>query len=210
MNPHQESNSHVGDCHTIYNEHENYNKPGVIKNTNLPELEQFQMGMEIKNKISVLYKRVCQGKTRRNAIRRALIYCCVIKICKDEKLAVDDKSLMKKLNVKVSDVNKAHTMMYSVLGEEAEELSILDLMTAKIKILDYNPDIIEDLKIIYNRGMQKISKFNSSRDETLCETIIYYYLKNNLENFDEDDYFLKSNVSKDTILKLYKIMTESL
>lgn len=210
MNPYEQTESYRADCYAISDHSENSNRVTPVKNTILPELEQFQMSLDVKSKISVLYKHVCQGKTRRNAIRRGLIYCCIIKICKDQHLAVDDKSLMNKLNIKVSDVNKAHTIMYSVLGEDAEELSITDLMIAKIKLLDYNPDIIDDLKIIYDRGVQKISKFNSSRDETLCETIIYYYLKGNLESFNEDDYFSKSNVSKDTILKLYKIMTESL
>lgn len=205
-----DDNVYTADSYVISSRPEIPCEPILKKNPILPELEQFQLNDNTKLKISDLFVKVCNGKVRRNAIRRGLIYCCIINVCKKEMLTIDDKQLMSRLSIKISDVNKAQVIMYSVLKEEAEEISVEDLIKTKLKILDYNPDIISDLLIIYKRGMQKMSKFNSSRDETVCEAVVYYYLKRNLDEFDETHYFSKSKVSKDTVLKLFKAMEEEL
>ena len=75
----------------------------------------------------------------------------------------------------------------------------IELIDAILDLLDNCVDGIMELN---NMCVKNSELFNSSKTETIASSLVYHYLVIHLPEFDEDVYFRKSSVSKDTILAI--------
>jgi len=97
------------DSHAI-NNYTNSNGTSLGKTKDLavlPEIIHFRLPDDAKSEISKLYTVVVEGKIKRNAPRRGIIYCCVVAICKKKDLVFDKTEIQNSLNLKLKDINKA-------------------------------------------------------------------------------------------------------
>jgi len=168
----------------------------------LPELETFPYTNELKIDISRLYQQVTGGKTKRNAPRRAAIYCCIVIISKQQNLVFDSDELRGSLNLKERDINRAMKEIEPLVGvgQSCIRVALEDIFKTIIKTYDLNEEILSELVAIYDRCSRVSKLFISSRLETLAAGIVFYYLSAASESFDQDRYFQHSRISRDTIV----------
>lgn len=166
----------------------------------LPELSDFQYTDEIKLKITHLYQKATNGKTKRNSPRRAIIFCCIISVCKDNRLIFDSTELKQKLDLKDKDINKIMKEIEPMIGHVNIQITMDDVIRSIMKTFDIQESCLADIISIYNHCKKVSQLFNSSKMETLAAGLVHYYLSTTLEEFNHDVYFEKSRVSKDTIL----------
>jgi transcription initiation factor TFIIIB Brf1 subunit/transcription initiation factor TFIIB len=167
----------------------------------LPELNQFNYPLEVKTEITVLYGKVSKGKIKRGSPRRGYIYCCIIAVCKQRNIALDKTKIQNLLDLKQHDINKAIKEVESAIGRIIS-LNIVDSIKSILNILGIKEDCLPEILEIYEKCRKLSSRFNSSRVETLANALVFFYLKNKLPDFNEDFYFEKSKISKDTIVDI--------
>jgi|SRR5579885_3658914 len=168
--------------------------------TILPEILHFQLTDDAKIEITDLYQKVTKGKVKRNAPRRALIYCCILEICKTRGMIFNKGDFQQLLNIRQRDINTALKEMKESMGISNLNISIRDVLRYLMNNLNIKDSCLEDIMNIYEKCKRHSQLFNSSKTETLAAGLLYYYLDNNLEGFNRDGYFDISKVSKDTIL----------
>ena len=168
----------------------------------LPELAKFAYTDDVKLEMSLLYQKATNNKTKRNAPRRAIIYCCVMSVCKDRGLVFDVDDLKLKLDIKDKHINKVMKEIETVIGHSNLQVTMDDLLRSIMRIFDLRDDCLADMSSIYNRCKRASNMFNSSKIETLAYGIVYYYLLSHFKDFNQALYFEKSKVSRDTVLNI--------
>ncbi len=203
----------------------------------LQELTPLRLPDEAKLEISKLYTVAVGGKTKRNAPRRGIIYCCIIAICKKNDIIFDKTEYQNILNIKLKDVNKATKEVESIINRHLAQESkagyaqmpntelanaplttIRDVLRSLLKILDIQNSCLDEILEVHEICKRTSPMFNSAKYETLAAGLVYYYLssksrelqKYNGENreepgdgsefFNEEIYFERSKVSRDSIL----------
>lgn len=166
----------------------------------LPELSQLQLTDEIKIEISRLYAQVTVEKSRRNGPRKAIIYCCIIAVCKEHNLTFDSKSVQIAFDITQKQINSAMKHLGTKLNFRQLDVNIEDLLLAQMKLLNIQSGCLADIVEIYKMCLQHSPVFNSSKADTLAAGLLFYYLQKNLEGFNADAYFGLSKISKDSIL----------
>jgi hypothetical protein len=170
----------------------------------LPELEPFKYPDDIKIDVGDFYTTLCAGKVKRNGPRRALIYWSIITICKRNGITFDSNEIQNNLNIKQSEINKAVKALRDTGIDMNPQITFDDILQTEMDRFDIRSDKFEELKDIYTRCKRICPEFNSCKLETLASGTVYYYLKTNLEEFDDANYFLLSEVSDSAILKIYE------
>lgn len=170
-------------------------------NITLPELETFNFPLEIKTEITSLYGKIAKGKIKRGAPRRGYIYCCIVGVCKQRGIAFDKTQIQNALDLKQHDINKAIKEVEILIGRMIS-LNIVDVLKSIITQLGVKDECLNEIVEIYEKCKKLSARFNSSRTETLANALVYYYLKRNLQDFNEDFFFEKSKISKETILDI--------
>lgn len=172
----------------------------------LPDLLLFPYTDEIKLEISQLYSKATGGKTKRNAPRRATIYCCIVAISKQRGIIFDSDELREKLDLKEKDINKIAKEIEPTIRNYTShsnlQVTMEDVLKTIIKTFDLNEKLLPDLINIHERCSRVSKLFISSRTETLAAGITYYYLNLTCPSFDQDRYFQQSKISRDTILAI--------
>lgn len=169
----------------------------------LSELDKIKITDEAKIAVTKLYQRATNGKIRRNAPRRATIYCCLIHVCKTNRIIFDPDEYRKLLNIKKKDINNIAKTITCNLPDINISVKIEDLLKCLMAEYNIKDDCFDDLMFIYDKCNKQSMIFNSSKMNTLAVGLIYYYLITYLEDFDKEEYFKESKVSKPTIIKVY-------
>ena len=185
---------YVGNRHT--------NNEKVKEIVVLQELTPFKLTDDTKIEITNLYQKATKGKTKRNAPRRAMIYCSILEVCKDRNIVFDKAEFQKTLNITQRDINTALKEMKASLGISNLTVSIRDVIRHLINNFNMKDSCLEEIMEIHDKCKRHSQLFNSAKIETLAAGLIYYYLNLHLEDFDQDKYFENSKVSKDTILNV--------
>jgi hypothetical protein len=172
----------------------------------LPDLALFPYNDETKMEITQLYSKATGGKIKRNAPRRAIIYCCIVAISKQREIVFDADDLRTKLDLKEKDINKIMKEIEPVIKNHTShanlQVTIEDVLKTIIKTFDLNEAILPEMVAIHGRCSRVSKLFISSRVETLAAGIAYYYLNSISSSFDQDRYFQQSKISRDTILAI--------
>lgn len=164
----------------------------------LPEILDFQYSDDMKMRISMLYHQVTKGKVKRNAPRRAIIFWCIISVCKENKTIFAPAELKMKLDLKDQDTNKVSKEISGTLGNV--QISIEDYLRSIMQSIDMNQDCLDEMLRLYSVCKKASPKFNASKVETLAYGVVFYYLNKTYPNFDFDKKFYPiSAVSKDAV-----------
>lgn len=178
----------------------NYTNNTVKEVSILQELTTFKLSDNLKIDITSRYHEITAEKTKRNAPRRAMIYCCISEICKNKGIPFDKDEYRSVLNIKQRDINMALKDMKASVGVGNLSTSIRDVLKHLISSLNMKESCLGEIMEIHDKCKRNSPLFNSSKIETLAAGLVYYYLKTNLEDFNIESYFDNSKVSKDTIL----------
>jgi len=168
----------------------------------LSELSEFRYTDEVKIAMTLLYHKATQRKTKRNAPRRAIIFCCIVIICKERSLVFNPDEIQLALDLKTKDINKAIKDIEPIIGRINTSITIEDIIKAIMKTLNMRETCLDDIIAIYESCKKVSPLFNSSKIETLAYGLVYYYLVINLPEFNQDFYFEKSKIAKDTVLTI--------
>lgn len=243
----QANDSLYDDSHAINNYSTSTGTSKIKEPSILQELLPLRLPDETKLEISKLYTVAVGGKTKRNAPRRGIIYCCIIAICKKNDIIFDKTEYQNLLNIKLKDVNKATKEVESIINRHLAQrpnanrhlaqwpndaysqavngevvnaplTTIRDVLRSLLKILDIQNSCLDEILEIHDICKRTSPMFNSAKYETLAAGLVYYYLSSksralrrygNGENVEEDDeteffneeiYFERSKVSRDSIL----------
>ena len=175
------------------------NKPKDIQL--LPELTEIIVSDVVKMEASRLYVVATNGKIKRNTPRRAIIYCCLIIACRQYAVIFDKSSFQNVLNIKNRDINKAVKEVAPLIG--SIEITIDDLIRYTLIEFNVRESQLADILDIYNYCKDKSTVFNSSKIETLAAGLVFNYLVLNYNEFEPEQYFEKSKVSKDNIIAVH-------
>jgi len=178
-------------------------KPTTREYGILAELNDFKFSEEIKFEISQIYQKATGGKSKKSGPRRAIIYCCIIYVCKERKIIFDTNEYQKKLDLKKKEINKAMKLLDPIFGHQQVEITINDILLTLIKIFNMQESCLPELLMIYNNCSMKSHFFNGAKSETLAAGIVYYYLNKYLDGFNPEAYFRQSTVSKESILLVH-------
>lgn len=171
--------------------------------TILAELSEFKYTDEVKMAMTAKYQEATQGKTKRNTPRRAIIFCCITVVCKEKRLIFDPDAIQLKLDLKTKDINKAVKDIEPIIGHFNTSITIEDVIKAIMFSLNMKEECLNDIMLIYNFCKKISPLFNSSKIETLAYGVVYNYLVSNLgDTFNQDFYFEKSKISKDTVITI--------
>jgi transcription initiation factor TFIIIB Brf1 subunit/transcription initiation factor TFIIB len=170
--------------------------------TILPELHNMRYSEDIKIEITNLYNLVTGQKVRKGAPRKALIFGCIVQICKRSNLTVDINQLRETLGVVERQVNAAYLELNKALGPAFLTTSVADTIRTVMKTYGIREEIFGQIYYIYEQCRKILLKFNSARPETIASSVVYYYLKENLQDFDPESFFAKEKTSRETILAI--------
>lgn len=170
----------------------------------LPELEDFKYSEEVKAEITMLFQEATRGSTKRNKPRRAIIFCCIVTVCKKHGVVFDQNSLKSKLEVSDRNINTAMKEVGNLIGKASSAITIEDVVRTIIRTFDLRIDLFDSIMAVYHNCKRVSVLFNSAKPETVATGLVYYYLMRHLQDFDQENYFNKSNVSKDTIILVYE------
>jgi len=170
----------------------------------LPELEGFKYTEEVKAEITMMFQEVTQGLTKRNKPRRAIIFCCIVNVCKKHGVVFDQNALKAKLEITDRNINTAMKDVTLLIGKASSAITIEDVIKTIMKAFDLRRELFDAIMAIYHNCKRISVLFNSAKPETVAAGLVYYYLMRHLEDFDQEGYFEKSNVSKDTIIAVYE------
>lgn len=199
--------SNCGSRTTITVEDKNYIQLGSGKISKsfaehpcLGELIPFQFSDTIKMKITRLYYKVTDGKSKRNGPRRATIYACIIAVCKKKNIPFDTNTLQKQLDISKKEINKVMKDLDPVLGHYRVQVTISDILTNILKSCNMQTKCLPELLEIHDKCVAKSPLLNGSKPETLAAGLVFYYLRANLQEFQHEPYFNGSKVARDTII----------
>lgn len=181
---------------STYTQYEKVARAEKIKDaTILAELSSFRFSDEIKLKITLLYQKATGGKTKRNTPRRAIIFCCIVSVCKDNGLTFDEAAMQKTLDIKVKDINKAIKDIEPNIKTKPIDIGIEDVIKRMIYDLNLRDECLRDILIILEKCKRDSMLFNSAKNETLAAGLMYYYLETNLNEFNRELFFEKVKIS---------------
>ena len=170
----------------------------------LPELETFQYSETVKSEITLMFQEATKGVTRRNGPRRAIIFCCVVNVCKKHGVVFDQTELKNKLDITDRNINTAMKEVGAIIGKLSSAISIEDVVKMIMKTFDLRIELFEPIMAIYHTCKRVSVRFNSAKPETIGTGLVYYYLMKNYPEFKQDEFANQSNVAKETILAVYE------
>jgi len=176
----------------------------------LAELDKFKLTDDVKIAVTKLYQKAVNGKTRRNAPRRATIYCSLIAVCKEKKIIFDRDEFQRLLDIKNRDINKAAKSVKEIIKDIDITITIEDILRCLVKKSDMKESCLSILMDTYQRCNKTSKVFNSSKMETLAAGLVYNFLLNNFPNFNQESYFKNSKISKDTIINVHENIKQCL
>lgn len=171
--------------------------------TILPELNTFQMTNELKMEITVLYNSLTDGKTKKMGKRRGAIYCCVISACKTRGIPFDKSVIQKNLGLTQKQVNSAVKQYDGFFGSGKVSVTIQELLLPLFESIGIQSSCMGEVLEIYELCMKKSPLFNSSKPESIAAGLVYFYLKTQLKDFNQDALFNLLKIGKDTILNIF-------
>lgn len=166
----------------------------------LPELKKFAYSDELKMEITQLYGKATGGETRRSKPRKAIIVCSIVMVMKKHTIPFDVNHLKNELDVDEKTLNKMAKEISPNIGNVEFRITIKDHLMWLINSFGMKEEVLNELLKIYTVCTSRSAIFNSSKPETLAYGIVYYYLSQNLKEFNEDNFFNLSRISKDTIV----------
>lgn len=169
----------------------------------LPELESFKFSEDVKTDVTLLFQKATRSSTKRGKPRRAIIFCCIVDVCKEHGLVFDQNSIKAKLEITDRNINTARKEIGQIIGKVSSAVTIEDFVKTIMRFFDLRHELFDPIMMIYHRCKRVSVLFNSSKPETIANGLVYYYLMTNLQDFDQEGYFDKSNVSKDTIIAVH-------
>ena len=147
----------------------------VIKKRNyqMKEIENLNIPEQIKGEATALYKRLIRS-TKKNSKRRAAIYLCVVHTFLENEMIYDAEKLKSDLKIKTKDINSAYSMIAPKFSlNVATYSSVFRIIANKEKLLKND---VEKMKLIYHSCKNKVQYFNSSKLNTLCWSVVYFYV----------------------------------
>ena len=166
---------------------------------NLPELDSFKFSEGMKAEMTRVFYSATGDKTKRKAPRRAMIFLAISTVCKEKNIPFDKTQLMQTLSITDRHINTAIKEMAFVVPVAA--VSVADVIKDLMKLFDVKDEIFAMLMDTYEICRRTSILFNSSKPETIATGVLYYHLKTGLGDlFNEESYFNRIKVSKDSIL----------
>lgn len=168
----------------------------------LPELKALNICDAARVRATQLFREAVRNKTRRCAVRRGIIYSCLVVACKELDLVFHPDIFAKQLNVKRSNINAGNSTVTAALPNVSTSITVPDVLRSMMKLLGVDFKHYAELCAMYETYRPRIVKFRSCRPNTIASSILHYWLRNKLEDFDSAFFFEKCSVASDTVKQL--------